>query len=81
MAIRMLSREAAFGLGLEGCRMASESWEETVWSGKELRSGEVGCAAGEALGALLQALLWFWGLRGMPGILPPVHILLKIPVR
>lgn len=52
-----------------------------VWSGKGLRSGEIGCAVGEALGALLQALLWFWGPRGMPGILPTIHILLKMPVR
>lgn len=30
MAVRMLSWEAAFGSGLEGCRMGSETWEETV---------------------------------------------------
>lgn len=55
----MLSWEAAFGLGLEGCSMGSEIWEECVWSGKGIRSGEIGCAVGEALEALLQALLWF----------------------
>lgn len=58
-----------------------ELGRDFVWSGEELRSGEIGRAAGDALKALLQALLWFWGLREMPGLLPIIHLLLKIPVR
>lgn len=58
----------------------SDLERDCVWIEEGLKSGEIGWAVGEALGALLQALLWFWGLRGMPGILPIIHIL-KIPVR
>lgn len=52
-----------------------------VWSGEGLGLGGIGWAVGDALEALPQALLWFWGLREMPGLLPIIHLLLKIPVR
>lgn len=57
-----------------------EMGRDFVWSGERLRLGEIGWAAGEAL-EQLQALLWFWGLGGMPRVLPIIHLLLKIPVR
>lgn len=48
------------------------------WRGAKLRENVMDR---ENLAALLQTLVWFWGLRGMPGILPIIYLILKIPVR